>query len=78
MFTLLRMLRVKRFFLEQGPALVVAWLVAELFYKFHSFSLECAAFLATWFVLDALLQGFLHLFRADRARFVPVPDSSPK
>jgi hypothetical protein len=24
-----------------------------LFYKFHSFALECGAFLATWYVLDA-------------------------
>ena len=26
--------------------------MAELFYKFHSFTLETIAFLATWFVLD--------------------------
>ena len=35
-------------------------MMAELFYKFHSFSLECAAFLATWFVLDALVQAAKH------------------
>jgi hypothetical protein len=57
MFTLLRMLSVRRLLVEQLPALAAAWLVAELFYKFHSFSLECAAFLATWFVFDALVQG---------------------
>ena len=34
----------------------LAWIIAELFYKFHSFTLECAAFLATWFVIDALVQ----------------------
>ena len=56
MFTLLRMLPAKRIFAEQLPALLVAWLVAELFYKFHSFSLECAAFLATWFLLDGVVQ----------------------
>lgn len=56
MFTLLRTLPVKRLLIEQFPALAAAWLIAELFYKFHSFSLECAAFLATWFVFDALLQ----------------------
>lgn len=58
MFTLLRELPLRRLLAEQLPTLAAAWLVAELFYKFHSFSLECAAFLATWFVFDALVQGF--------------------
>ena len=31
---------------------VAAFEIAEFFYKFHSFSLECLAFLATWFVLS--------------------------
>ena len=34
------------------PPLVVAFVVAELFYKFHSFTLECGAFLVTWRLLD--------------------------
>jgi hypothetical protein len=58
MFTLLRSLSVRRIFIEQLPALIGAWLVAELFYKFHSFSLESAAFLVTWFVFDWLIQVF--------------------
>jgi hypothetical protein len=32
----------------------VAFLIAEFFYKFHSFTLECLAFLATWFVLSVI------------------------
>jgi hypothetical protein len=56
MFTLLRVLSVRRILIEQLPALAGAWLVAELFYKFHSFSLEAAAFLATWFAFDGLIQ----------------------
>jgi hypothetical protein len=39
----------------QAPALVLSFVLAELFYKFHSFTLECLAFLATWFVIDAVL-----------------------
>ena len=31
-----------------------AFLIAELFYKFHSFMLECSAFLVTWFVFSWL------------------------
>lgn len=56
MFTLLRMLSAKRILIEQLPAIAAAWVIAELFYKFHSFTLECAAFLVTWFVFDALIQ----------------------
>lgn len=61
MFTLVRMLPLRRLLAEQMPAMLLAWLLAELFYKFHSFTLECAAFLATWFVLDGLLQGVKRL-----------------
>ena len=34
------------------PALAVAFLIAELLFKFGSFALECVAFLALWRVLD--------------------------
>lgn len=56
MYTLLRLLSLKRLAFEQVPALTCAWIVAELFFKFHSFTLECAGFLATWFILDAFVQ----------------------
>jgi hypothetical protein len=57
MFRLIRSLTLKQGLTEQLPALVGALFLAEAFYKFHSFLLECGAFLATWFVLDALFQG---------------------
>jgi hypothetical protein len=56
MYTLLRSLSWRQLLAEQLPSLATAWLIAELFYKFKSFTLECAAFLATWFVLDASIQ----------------------
>jgi hypothetical protein len=59
MYTLMRLLPLKRLAFEQVPALGLSWLIAELFFKFHSFTLECGAFLATWFVLDALTQRLL-------------------
>ena len=61
MFRLLRNLTVKQLLAEQVPALAGAACIAELFYKFHSFLLEAGAFLATWFVLDALIQGAVGL-----------------
>ena len=33
------------------PPFAVSLVVAETFYKFGSFSLECIAFLVTWYVL---------------------------
>ena len=60
MYTLIRVLPIRRLVFEQAPALALALLVAELFYKFHSFTLECVAFLLTWFAVD----GVLHLVSA--------------
>ena len=34
-----------------GTTLGVSLAVAEVFYKFHSFTLEALAFLATWYAL---------------------------
>ena len=42
----------RRFLVDEMPSGVVAFGIAELFYKLHSFSLECLAFLATWYVLS--------------------------
>lgn len=56
MYTFLRSMSLKRLGTEQIPAIAPAWLIAELFYKFHSFTLECLAFLATWFVIDMAIQ----------------------
>lgn len=55
MFELLRAISKQEVLKHQLPSLGASWLLAELFYKFGSFSLELLAFLATWFVLDALL-----------------------
>jgi hypothetical protein len=64
MFRLLRLMTLKQCFTEQIPALVGAAVIAEFFYKFHSFLLETGAFLATWFVLDLVLQGVAWLLSA--------------
>ncbi len=53
MYTLLQSITVRQLFLEQAPILAVSLIIAEIFYKFHSFTLECIAFLATWYLLDA-------------------------
>lgn len=63
MYTLLRSMSLRQLGSEQLPAIAVAWLIAELFYKFHSFTLECLAFLATWFVFDMVIQTALRHIR---------------
>ena len=55
MYTLVRTLAPKAFWLQQMPVLAVSFAIAESFYKFGSFALECTAFLATWFLLDAFV-----------------------
>jgi len=52
MFTLVRSLPLRQLLLAQAPILALSLVIAEIFYKFHSFTLECIAFLATWYVLD--------------------------
>ena len=54
MFELLRSNSLRQLISRQAPALVLSLVIAEMFYKFGSFTLECLGFLVTWFVLDAL------------------------
>ena len=55
MYTLIRNWRLREGFLAEAPAFVVSLIIAEAFFKFHSFTLECACFLATWTALSAML-----------------------
>ena len=55
MYTLLRSVPLSNLLVMQTPALLASFIISEVFYKFHSFTLETLAFLATWFVIDAVL-----------------------
>jgi hypothetical protein len=61
MYTSVKAVGVPTFLVREAPPLAVAFLIAELFYKFGSFGLECAAFLATWYVLSWLQSAVLRL-----------------
>ena len=54
MYALVRSLSTRELLVRQLPVLVGSLAIAEILYKFGSFLLEAAAFLVTWFVLDAL------------------------
>jgi hypothetical protein len=56
MYSLIGSVSPRQLLLEQAPALGLSLVVAELWYRFGSFTLECVAFLATWYVLDAAMQ----------------------
>lgn len=73
MYHLIHNFTVSQLFKRQLPVFALAFIIAELFYKFHSFTLECAAFLATWYVLD----GIVHLF-IPTARWVGNVENSKK
>lgn len=66
MYSLVRLMPMGRLFREQIPALALSFVIAELFYKFHSFTLETLAFLATWGVVDAMIQAGRHAIRGPR------------
>ena len=63
MYQLVRNLSLPQLLTRQAPALILSFASAELFYKFHSFTLECAAFLATWYLADHLTQNILDLWK---------------
>lgn len=71
MYALVRLLTVRRLLLEQVPVLAFSFVVAEVFYKFHSFTLECLAFLATWLAADLVVQQLRRLLGA----VSPQPDA---
>jgi hypothetical protein len=66
MYTLIRLLPLRQLLQEQLPALAFSFVVAEMLYKFHSFTLECLAFLLTWYVVDATVQFGRKALRSDQ------------
>ena len=55
MYTMFKHLPIRTMATTQAPALLIAFVIAELFYKWKSFALECLGFLVTWFVLDFVI-----------------------
>ena len=66
MYQFVRSLSARQLLARQAPTLAVSLAIAELFYKFHSFTLECVAFLATWLALDAVVQAATALAKPGR------------
>lgn len=52
MYHMMRSLGARAVSRRELPAAATAFIIAEFFYKFHSFALETLAFLATWWLLS--------------------------
>lgn len=53
MYTLVRNSSLRALLFVQAPPLFIAFVIASFFFRGWGFALECLAFLALWFVLDA-------------------------
>ena len=51
MYSLFKTVATRQLLVSEAPSLAASFVIAELFYKFHSFTLETGAFLVTWWVL---------------------------
>jgi len=52
MFSYVKQVGIPTALAQEAPAFLAAFVIAEVFYKFRSFTLECAAFLITWYALS--------------------------
>ena len=48
------------------PSFVISLLIAETFFKFHSFTLELLAFLGTWYGVFVFTRILLKLFNRNQ------------
>jgi hypothetical protein len=62
MFALIKYSTLPQFIAKRLSGLVASLIIAEAFYKFHSFTLECVAFLATWFLIDFVIELIANKF----------------
>lgn len=74
MYSLIHAYPLRTVLLEHMPSLLIAFIIAETFYKLHSFTLECLAFLATWYVLDGLRHWVFGRGTGRRADHARQPD----
>lgn len=58
MYTLVRHTGLQRALRDEAVPLLLSFVVAESFYKFHSFALETGAFLLTWLLVSYVGSAF--------------------
>lgn len=60
MYESIKQIGALQFLAREAIPISLSLVIAELFYKFHSFTLETLAFLATWYVLSAITSQLLN------------------
>ena len=73
MHKFIKSMSIREIFIEQVPAVILSIFIAELFYKFHSFTLECLAFLATWYLIDLVISLLSKLFSSNQKQLDQAP-----
>ena len=68
MFSLIRDLGLRLAMKQEAVPFLIAFAVAEFFFKFKSFALECLAFLAVWFLLSFLQSLFVGHDRGQKSK----------
>ena len=68
MFSLIKDLGVRVAVKQEAVPFLIAFAIAELFFKFKSFALECLAFLVVWFVLSFFQSLFFPRTKLQSAR----------
>jgi F0F1-type ATP synthase assembly protein I len=65
MYELVKQMRVRAFVAREAVPLIVSLVITELLYKFHSFTLEGVAFVATWYLISRLEAGWFTHWREE-------------
>ena len=68
MYTLFKNIPIKKILSIEFPALGFSLIMAEAFYKFGSFTLECGAFLLTWYGTSFILNTIFIKPKKNRKR----------
>ncbi|MEO8861418.1 MAG: hypothetical protein ABI358_08345 [Ginsengibacter sp.] len=68
MYTLFKNIPTKKILSIEFPALGFSLIMAEAFYKFGSFTLECGAFLLTWYGTSLIMDTIFVKFRKNKKR----------
>lgn len=63
MYTLLKEVSLQVVLAQEAPYFIIAFAIANFFYKFHSFALETGAFLITWAVLSFIGNALVRTVR---------------
>lgn len=60
MYESVKQIGIWQFLAREAVPIALSMIIAELFYKFHSFTLEALAFLATWYMLSAITSQLIN------------------